>query len=81
AVMRAVETFDFKMREVPGVQSVQSVAGMSKQVIAGNNEGNPRWAAIPGSAQGLQQGAYAYSPDSGLVTDGCQQMQILVFLT
>ena len=81
AVMRAVETFDFKMREVRGVQSVQSVAGMSKQVIAGNNEGNPRWAAIPGSAQGLQQGAYAYSPDSGLVTDGCQQMQILVFLT
>ena len=81
AVMRAVETFDFKMREVAGVQSVQSVAGMSKQVIAGNNEGNPRWAAIPGSAQGLQQGAYAYSPDSGLVTDGCQQMQILVFLT
>ena len=80
-VMRAVETFDFKMREVEGVQSVQSVAGMSKQVIAGNNEGNPRWAAIPGSAQGLQQGAYAYSPDSGLVTDGCQQMQILVFLT
>ena len=81
AVMRAVETFDFKMREVRGVQSVQSVAGMSKQVIAGNNEGNPRWAAIPGSAQGLQQGAYAYSPDSGLVTDGCQKMQILVFLT
>ena len=81
AVMRAVETFDFKMREVPGVQSVQSVAGMSKQVIAGNNEGNPRWAAIPGSAQGLQQGAYAYSPDSGLVTDSCQKMQILVFLT
>lgn len=81
AVMRAVETFDFNMRAVPGVQSVQSVAGMSKQVIAGNNEGNPRWAAIPGSAQGLQQGAYAYSPDSGLVTDGCQQMQILVFLT
>ena len=81
AVMRAVETFDFKMREVPGVQSVQSVAGMGKEVIAGNNEGNPRWAAIPGSSQGLQQGAYAYSPDSGLVTDGCQQMQILVFLT
>lgn len=81
AVMRAVETFDFNMREVPGVQSVQSVAGMGKEVIAGNNEGNPRWAAIPGSSQGLQQGAYAYSPDSGLVTDGCQQMQILVFLT
>ena len=80
-VMRAVEAFDFRMRAVTGVQSVQSVAGMSKVVIAGNNEGNPRWAAIPGSARGLSQGARAYLPDDGLVTDGCQQMQILVFLT
>ncbi|HYQ53014.1 RND family transporter [Pseudomonas sp. NPDC089396] len=81
AVMRAVEAFDFKMRSVTGVQSVQSVAGFGKTVIAGNNEGNPRWAAIPGSARGLSQGARAYVPEDGLVTDGCQQMQILVFLT
>ncbi|MCU1722776.1 MULTISPECIES: efflux RND transporter permease subunit [unclassified Pseudomonas] len=79
-VMRAVEGFDFRMRAVQGVQSVQSVAGMGKRVIAGNNEGNPRWAAIPGSSRGLSQGARAYMPDDGLVTDGCQQMQILVFL-
>jgi len=79
-VMRAVEGFDFHMRAVQGVQSVQSVAGMGKRVIAGNNEGNPRWAAIPGSSRGLSQGARAYMPDDGLVTDGCQQMQILVFL-
>ncbi|MFK8331006.1 RND family transporter [Pseudomonas sp. BJa5] len=81
AVMRAVEAFDFRMRAVKGVQSVQSVAGKGKVVIAGNNEGNPRWAAIPGSARGLSQGARAYMPDDGLVTDACQQMQILVFLT
>ncbi|MGE8419306.1 efflux RND transporter permease subunit [Pseudomonas sp.] len=80
AVMRAVEAFDFRMRAVKGVQSVQSVAGKGKVVIAGNNEGNPRWAAIPGSARGLSQGARAYMPDDGMVTDGCQQMQILVFL-
>lgn len=81
AVMRSVEAFDFRMRAVSGVQSVQSVAGMGKRVIAGNNEGNPRWAAIPGSSRGLSQGARAYMPDDGLVTEGCQQMQILVFLT
>ncbi|MNJ28875.1 putative membrane protein YdgH [compost metagenome] len=80
AVMRAVEAFDFRMRAVNGVQSVQSVAGKGKIVIAGNNEGNPRWAAIPGSARGLSQGARAYMPDDGMVTDGCQQMEILVFL-
>ncbi|AYC33965.1 RND family transporter [Pseudomonas cavernae] len=80
-VMRAVEAFDFQIRTVTGVQSVQSVAGMGKVMIAGNNEGNPRWAAIPGSSRGLSQGSRAYMPDDGLVTDGCQQMQILVFLT
>ena len=79
-VMRAIESFDFQMRSVPGVQSVQSVAGMGKNVIAGNNEGNPRWSAIPGSERGLSQGARAYMPDDGLVTEGCQRMQILVFL-
>jgi len=80
-VMRAVESFDFQVRSVEGVQSVQSVAGMGKNVIAGNNEGNPRWSAIPGSERGLSQGARAYMPDDGLVTEGCQRMQILVFLT
>jgi len=80
AVMRAVEAFDFQMRHVAGVQSVQSVAGMGKEMIAGNNEGNPRWAAIPGSARGLQQGSMAYTADAGLVTEGCRRMQILVFL-
>ncbi|MQG96464.1 RND family transporter [Pseudomonas sp. MN1F] len=80
AVMRAVEAFDFQMRQVAGVQSVQSVAGLGKAMIAGNNEGNPRWAAIPGSSRGLQQGSMAYSPDSGLVTEGCRRMQVLVFL-
>lgn len=79
-VMRAIEAFDFEMRNVAGVQSVQSVAGMGKTVIAGNNEGNPRWSAIPGSTRSLQQGSLAYSPDHGLVTEGCQRMQILVFL-
>ena len=80
-VMRAIESFDFQIRSVPGVQSVQSVAGMSKNMIAGNNEGNPRWSAIPGSDRGLSQGSRAYLPDDGLVTEGCQRMQILVFLT
>ena len=80
-VMRAIESFDFQIRSVAGVQSVQSVAGMGKTVIAGNNEGNPRWSAIPGSERGLSQGSRAYMPDDGLVTEGCQRMQILVFLT
>ncbi|MCY1266730.1 efflux transporter, putative, hydrophobe/amphiphile efflux-3 family [compost metagenome] len=79
-VMRAVEELDFRARSIRGVQSVQSVAGMGKVNIAGNNEGNPRWAAIPGSSRGLQPGSLAYSSANGLVLDGCQTQQVLIFL-
>ncbi|NBA93710.1 RND family transporter [Pseudomonas sp. R5(2019)] len=79
-VMRAIEELDFKARSLPGVQSVQSVASMGKVTISGNNEGNPRWAAIPGSERGLQPGSQAYTSSHGLVVDGCGTMQILVFL-
>lgn len=80
-VMRAVEKLDFHARSIPGVQSVASVASMGKVTIAGNNEGNPRWAAIPGSGRGLRAGSQAYSNDHGLVVDGCGTMQLVVFLS
>ncbi|UJJ31542.1 efflux RND transporter permease subunit [Halopseudomonas maritima] len=79
-VMRAVEELDFHARSIKGVNSTQSVAGMGKVSIAGNNEGNPRWAAIPGSSRGLMAGSRAYSAANGLVIDGCQTMQMLLFL-
>jgi len=79
-VMRAIEHLDFHARSIAGVQSVLSVAGMGKVNISGNNEGNPRWAAIPGSARGLQPGSNAYSSTHGLVLDGCGSMQVLMFL-
>ncbi|OEY66330.1 efflux RND transporter permease subunit [Marinobacter sp. X15-166B] len=80
-VMRAVEKLDFHTRSIPGVQSVASVAGMGKVTIAGNNEGNPRWAAIPGSERGLQAGSQAYSDEHGLVVEGCETMQVVVYLS
>lgn len=80
-VMRAVEELDFHARSIRGVNSVQSVAGMGKVSIAGNNEGNPRWSAIPGSSRGLMAGSRAYSESHGLVVDGCQTMQVLLFLS
>ncbi|SFU13893.1 efflux RND transporter permease subunit [Pseudomonas marincola] len=79
-VMRAVEKLDFHARSIDGVNSIQSVAGMGKVAIAGNNEGNPRWAAIPGATRGLMAGSRAYSSSLGLVVDGCQTMQMLLFL-
>ncbi|NLZ78920.1 MAG: MMPL family transporter, partial [Gammaproteobacteria bacterium] len=79
-VMRAVEKLDFHSRSILGVQSVASVAGMGKVTIAGNNEGNPRWAAIPGSGRGLRAGSQAFSSEHGLVVEGCKTMQVVLYL-
>jgi hypothetical protein len=78
-VMHAIDRFSAHMRGVHGVQSVLSVPDMAKVGIAANNEGNPRWAALPRSSQALQQGSGAYNPDLGMNTDGCDAIQVLIY--
>jgi predicted RND superfamily exporter protein len=78
-VMNAVDRFATFLRGVPGVQSVISVPDLAKVGIAANNEGNPRWSALPRSSQALQQGAEAYNPDMGMNTQGCSAMQVLIY--
>ncbi|CAG2137349.1 hypothetical protein LMG31506_01826 [Cupriavidus yeoncheonensis] len=77
--MSAIERFEMSMRGVAGVQSVVSVPTAAKVSIAAFNEGNPRWAALPRSSEGLTQGASAYDPDNGMNTENCKASQVLVY--
>ena len=79
-VMNAVERFDLHMRGVAGVQSVTTVAGRAKLYAAGNNEANPRWAALQRSEAALRTGGRAANPELGLNTDGCKTIQLVVYL-
>lgn len=79
-VMNMVERFESRMGRVDGVQSVSTVAGLAKIATAGSNEGNPRWAGLQRSEGGLRSGARALSPDMGLNTEGCQVLNMQVFL-
>lgn len=79
AVMNALGRFEYFARGIHGVQSVLGVASTARIAISANNEGNPRWSAIPKSSQALQQGNVAYNPDLGLVTNRCQAIQTLIF--
>ncbi|WP_077035806.1 RND family transporter [Pelomonas sp. KK5] len=78
-VMNAIERFELFMRGVAGVHSVSSVTTAARVAIAANNEGSPRWAALPRNAQALAQGASGFNPDAGLNTDGCKAIQVLVY--
>ncbi|GAB3630311.1 transporter [Pandoraea terrae] len=77
--MSAIERFEVGMRGVAGVQSVVSVPTGAKVSIAAFNEGNPRWAALPRTSDGLTQGASAYDPDNGMNTANCKASQVLIY--
>lgn len=79
-VMNAVERFDLRMRGVDGVQSVATVAGGAKLYAAGNNEANPRWAALQRSEAALRTGSRAADPELGMNTQGCKTIQLVLFL-
>ena len=63
-----------------GVRSVTTVAGLAKLYVAGNNEANPRWAALQRSETALRTGGRAANPDLGLNTYGCKTINLLVYL-
>ena len=79
-VMNAVERFDQRLRGVDGVQSVVTVATVAKVAAGGNNEGNPRWAALQRTEAALRTGAKALNPEQGLNTDGCGVIHAVVYL-
>ena len=79
-VMNAIERFDLAMRGVDGVRSVSTIAGLAKLGASGNNEGNPRWAALQRTEAGLRTGTKAANPELGLNTEGCKVMHMQLFL-
>jgi predicted RND superfamily exporter protein len=80
AVMNSIERFNMTMRGVDGVRSVATVAGIAKLAAAGNNEGNPRWAALQRTEAALRTGAKAANPELGMNTEGCKVIHLQLFL-
>ena len=80
-VMNAVERFDLRMRGVDGVQSVSTVASQAKLYAAGNNEANPRWAALQRTEAALRTGGRAANPENGLNSHGCKTIHLAIYMT
>lgn len=79
-VMNAIERFDLAVRGVDGVRSVTTVAGLAKLAASGNNEGNPRWAALQRTEAALRTGTKAANPELGMNTEGCKTIHLQLFL-
>jgi hypothetical protein len=79
AIMDAVDRFEFFMRNVHGVQSVLSLAGVAKVVASGWNEGSLNWRALSRNPEVLAQSVTPIDTATGLLNTDCSAMQVLVF--
>ncbi|MCC2615674.1 MMPL family transporter [Aestuariibacter halophilus] len=79
-VMNAIDTFQWKMENIEGVQSAVSLASVSKVVNAGYNEGNPKWRVLPRNQQTMVQAISRIPTSSGLLNGDCSVMPVIMFM-
>lgn len=80
SVMKAIDDFQWKMRNVDGVQSAVSLASVAKVVNAGYNEGNVKWQVLPRNQQTLVQAIARVPTSSGLLNGNCSVMPVILFM-
>lgn len=79
-VMQSIDELQWKMENVPGVQSAVSLASLAKRVNAGYNEGNPKWQALPRNQQTMVQAISRIPTSSGLLNGDCSVMPVILFV-
>ena len=73
-----IDRFSWMLENVPGVQSVASLAAVSKQVIMGQNEGSLKWRDIPINQQMLNSTRAAIPPV--MKNRDCSLAPVIAFL-
>jgi predicted RND superfamily exporter protein len=80
ALMTAIDTFSWKMRNVDGVQEVMSLPIVAKIAIAGWNEGSLKWRNIPREPNQLTQSTRYIETSTGLLNADCNVIPVMLFL-
>lgn len=76
-----LDTFAWDMRNVPGVQTVQSLPSVAKIINSMWQEGNPKWAALPRDPTALAQATASVASSTLLVDRRCQTLGVQVYIT
>ena len=80
-VMRTLDDFEWRLRNVEGVQSVQGLAGVARTINASWNEGSLKWRTLPRNHYMLVQSVSPVSTSSGLLNLDCSVMPVSIFTT
>lgn len=79
AVLAKVDELEWRLRQVEGVETTQSLASLARQTAVGMNEGNPRWYELQPNQAALNT-ASSRAPRS-LVDAGFSLLQLQVYLS
>ncbi|MDJ0957288.1 MAG: MMPL family transporter [Arenicellales bacterium] len=80
-VMTSIDEFAWHMANVPGVQSVLTLATVAKVINAGWNEGNLKWQTLPRNQLAMVQATSPIDTSSGLLNKDCSVMPVILFAT
>ena len=78
-VMRTLDDFEWRMRNVDGVQSVLGLAGVARTINAGWNEGSLKWRVLPRNQYALAQAVSPVPTSSGLLNTDCSVMPVSIY--
>jgi len=79
SVMEELDRFQWKMSQLPGVQSTLSLPQVAKLVNAGWNEGHPAWRVLPQNSHAMVQSISGIETSSGLLNANCSAMPVMIY--
>jgi len=77
-VLKRIDALEWELRQLDGVESVNTLALLNRRMLSGLNEGNPKWYEL-GKNQGMLNTVTAAAP-RGLYNDTCGLLTMYVYL-
>lgn len=77
ATLAAIDALEWRLQQLPGVESTSSFASMAKRAAVGISEGNPRWYDLPN--QETLNSITTRAPRE-LFNQGCDLLAVYVYL-
>lgn len=79
-VMRRIDQFSWRLRNVAGVQSTFALTDVAKNIASGWNEGSLKWRSIPRNPAMLAQSVSPVETATGLLNNDGSVVPIMIYL-
>ncbi|MNQ51847.1 MMPL family protein [compost metagenome] len=79
ATLRKVDSLDWQLRALPGVDSTNTLAQLNRRLLVGLSEGNPKWYELVNNQSTLNM--VTTSAPRGLYNEDCSLLTIYAYLS